>query len=100
MGLFDTLPDRPMQRSQIDRLEKTKAVHGIFPVYDDMNPNTAHGLVILLNNTLRAWAYDGEWVELDTKEIENPEGGLPWDEQETLQEFQNLIAEEINSTLV
>ncbi|MFA9428536.1 hypothetical protein [Natronorubrum sp. A-ect3] len=100
MGLFESLPDKQLKRSQIDKLEKMDSVQGVFPVYDDMDSDTAHGLVILLNGNLRAWAYDGEWVELHQKEIENPVGGLPFDEQDTLEEFQNEIADRIGSTLV
>lgn len=97
MGLFESLPYGPLKRSQINKLESMTAVQGLYPIYSDLDPDTAYGIAILLNGTLRAWAHSeesDEWVELDTKELENAEGGLPWDEQETLDEYQSLIAEE------
>lgn len=103
MGLFESLPDGPLKRSQINKLETMRVVQGVFPVYSDLDPDTAYGIAILLNGTLRAWAHSDEkdeWVELDEKEIDNPEGGLPFDEQETLEEFQSKIAKEVGAISV
>ena len=103
MGLFESLPDGPMERSQIEKLEKMDAVQGIYPVYSDLNPDTAYGIAILLNGTLRAWAHSeerDEWVEVATKEIEDPVGGIHVDDYEIVEDFQDQIAEEIGVSSV
>ena len=97
MGLFDSLPDRPLKRSEIDQLEGTRAVSGVFPIYDELNPNTAHGLAIVLNGTLYAWAYAGEWVELDETEVDASGPGVPFDSWDTVKEFQAKIADAVGA---
>lgn len=100
MSLFDTLPDRPLKRSEVDQLEAAGSVQGVFPVYGQIEPNTAHGIVILMNGTLRAWAYDDEWIEIDEREIDDPAGGvggIPFSETDTLEELQDAIAERIGA---
>lgn len=81
MGLFESLPDAPLKRSQIESLERMDAVDGTHTIYSNSKPDTAYGIVILLNGTLRAWAYlreREEWVELeqaavDAEDVTDPE---------------------------
>lgn len=101
MGLFDSLPDRPIKRDEIEQLQNSDVVQGVYPVYGELKPNTAFGLVILMNGKIRAWAYEDEWVEINEKEIDDPHegrGGLPISEQDTLQQFQDEITERIAPT--
>lgn len=101
MGLFDSLPGRPLQRSQIERLERTDAVNATHAIYSNQQQDTAYGLVILLNGTLRAWAYSDTnecWRELETKELEEPDG--EFDDHESVEAFRDRILDELNAVLL
>lgn len=101
MGLFESLPDGPLKRPQVEKLERMQAVQGTYAVYNQQDKNTAYGVVILLNGTLRAWGYkDPEgWVEIDTKELDMDDPS-EFDDFETVEAFRDEIADEIDAILV
>ncbi|NGM68671.1 hypothetical protein G6M89_06550 [Natronolimnobius sp. AArcel1] len=101
MGLFDSLPAEPLSRAQISRLEQMDAVGGTHSIYSQTEPDSAYGLVILLNETLRAWAFlDGEeWVEIRTADLETRDD-TEFDDYDLVEELHDEILSELGATKV
>ncbi|OVE83471.1 hypothetical protein [Natronolimnobius baerhuensis] len=102
MGLFDSLPAEPLSRAQIGRLEQMDAVGGTHAIYSQSEPDAAYGLVILLNGSLRAWAYfdeQKEWDEINATPLETSEDG-EFDDHDLVEVFHDEILAELGATKV
>lgn len=92
--VVDSLPDRPLQRSEVDALESSDSIHATFPVYGERPEmrDTAYGVVIVTNRTAHAVVYDGdEWAKLDSEPVDTRTDGIAWDDRDTIDELQASI---------
>ncbi|WP_430638982.1 hypothetical protein [Haloferax volcanii] len=99
MGILNSLPPRPLRRSEVDSLDSSDAILGNFPVYGEVKPDTCYALVLVTGSTAKSIAYTGDgWEVLDEREVStNPEvKGIPFDQQQIVSEMQEEAAEHVS----
>lgn len=103
MGVVESLPDRPLNRAEVDSLSESDPLKGCFPVYGErpQNRDTALGVVLILpSGAGKALAYltDG-WQVVDEAEFtvgdSSFEEGVRFDEMDQLDELQTSVAQYI-----
>lgn len=99
--VLDSLPDRPLSRSEVDSLDGSDSIQGNFPVYGQRPElqDTAIALVLVINGTAYALAYTDGWETVETRDVDADEHGLSFDEQDTLTELQNAAAREAGAQI-
>lgn len=107
----DILPERPLQRNEVEALTNSDSIDNIFPVYGqaDGRRDTAHGLLIVVNCVAHSVGFmqNSSWEKIDSREIDvvssdtdaidEPSGSVHIDDANVIQEMQDEIAREINS---
>jgi hypothetical protein len=100
MTVVDSLPNRPLSRSEVDSLGEHEKVDGIFPIYGEREEfwDTAFGFVIKLGTEAIALAYrDEQWNRLETREVGDGPGGMPFDDMDALEALQDEITTYIDA---
>lgn len=94
MSVVNSLPDRPLTRTEVDSLGDHEKVDGIFPIYGEREAfrDTAFGVVIKLGTEAIAVGYRNEqWERIETSEVSDGPGGIPFDEMDVLEGLQDEI---------
>lgn len=96
-NMVDSLPSRPLQRSEIEQLENSGSLDGVFPVYDERGGDLAYAAVLANNGTLSAIAIseNGDWNVVEKADVGNTDNGLHMSDADILQELQDLAARSI-----
>lgn len=96
-NMVDSLPSRPLQRSEIEQLENSESLDGVFPVYDEEGGNLAYALVMANKSTLSALAIseDGDWNIVKKADVGDTDHGLHLNDADILDELQDLAARSI-----
>ena len=97
MALTDLLPDRPLQRSEVDALDDSETIVGNFPVYLQEASGFAIALVVVIDATAHALSYDvdGEgWELVESRELAHPvAGGVHANDMGLIEELQSTASQ-------
>lgn len=98
-GLLRSLPNRPLRRSEVESLSHSNNIAGTYPVYDDLNPNAAHGVIIAIKRHCHVLIYDSDgWQKIGTIELESEAtDGIPFQEADAISDGQKMITEHIGA---
>mgnify|MGYP006281229449 FL=1 len=97
MALADTLPDRPLQQSEVDALDDADRIVGNFPVYLEELSEFAIGLVVVIDATAHALSYDVDdagWVLIESRELAHPvDGGVHPNDMALIEDLQSTASQ-------
>ena len=97
MALTDLLPDRPLQRSEVDALDDSETIVGNFPVYLEEASRFAIALVVVIDNTAHALSYDVDaagWELIESRELVHPvDGGVHAADMDLIEELQSTASQ-------
>jgi len=97
MALTDLLPNRPLQRAEVDALDDSEKIIGNFPVYLEEVSRFAIALVVVIDATAHALSYDvdGEgWELVESRELDHPvAGGVHAADMDLIEELQSTASQ-------
>lgn len=86
---LESLPNRPLSRSEVDELSDREALNGIFPVYGDREEkrDTCYAFVLVLGTTAYAVSYTGRfagWEVATAEPIDADDRGISLEAMDSL----------------
>jgi len=97
MKLLEVLPDRPLQRSEVDSLDDSDRIVGNFPVYLEQASDFAIGLVVATGGTAYALSYSVDtegWELVAQRDLKHHDvGGVHVDDMESIKELQSTASQ-------